>query len=792
MESYYNVPYDNEASGPFVAEGVNVTWTGGVGFIVTLIDLGATGRLIIGLVSGVPPTDGLVLTQGSATADADGDARLMLYPAYFREDISVASSGACTWNGPALGATHSFFFDGQTTNPTVGDILEFSGGQEAELITVESDAGASGEYSVRFISDVDAGLPEDDDTFDNGGSADGTVNGLVHDRAYSPLHLHRLLSDLNDDEDIQAGGDDLSRVDPTASGKDTDKIVNLLGDVTITDEIAQHMYDGSVSQANGDTLYSGANIQVTSPNEDTQPILIQNDAIITDYWKNAYMPHSIDGNIRILKKTRDDGVDIDGKRLRGVLAEYGDSYFMGGTTLGSGTVALALFSSSDGNNVTASGTVAAYSPIQTEGFQTIDYNNGNGATEYAYKIDYDTETSAQTYEYTKYIQRRGTSETLFGRDASLFVGINLNFDYSAESGALAEDEIIVWGTEVVYSGQLVSNFVIDEVVDFSPSGAAGRVIYDNDGGATGTIIISIEGSIIPTDADTILAVDSGTTADVDSVVANSVYGTALLVAKDDDGATGNLYCQGLTGLVPSAGQEVYGRTSDGYATVGTTATRTVNNQYIGVFTGTNFQTNFGFGIDSSDAVVGDKLLNLAGVAQEPPNNQSGSVTSLKAYDTVTCYPWDGTSYDAVGDPEPNYDETTLTTALTVASTEVEVGSIPDNTPATGFLRIERDSDGNLDLVEYDSYSGLIYQIVGTAPSAAAIGNTVMRALIDEEMTVDGSASYTAVKGAGNTQTVVKVQNGYSSGQNGPIKPSVSTPIFGSAGFSVGASRISDA
>ena len=194
MATYYSVAYDNEATGPFVAEGANVTWTGGVGFIVTLIDLGATGRLIIGLVSGVPPTNDLQLTQGSVTADADGDARLMLYPAYFREDVAVASGGACTWTGPALGATHSFFFDGQTDNFAATDIIYFSGGQTAEVVTVESDAGATGEVSVRFISDIDAGLPADNDTMANEGSTldYGVVNGIIHARAYSPLEIHRL------------------------------------------------------------------------------------------------------------------------------------------------------------------------------------------------------------------------------------------------------------------------------------------------------------------------------------------------------------------------------------------------------------------------------------------------------------------------------------------------------------------------------------------------------------------------------------------------------------------------
>ena len=109
MTDYYVANYDNEASGPFVAEGANLTWAGGVGFIVTLIDDGTTGKLAFALVSGAAPNDNDVLTQGATTANVNepiaGAAKLLLYPAYFREDVQVASSGSITWTGPALGAT---------------------------------------------------------------------------------------------------------------------------------------------------------------------------------------------------------------------------------------------------------------------------------------------------------------------------------------------------------------------------------------------------------------------------------------------------------------------------------------------------------------------------------------------------------------------------------------------------------------------------------------------------------------------------------------------------------------
>jgi hypothetical protein len=70
----------------------------------------------------------------------------------------------------------------------------------------------------------------------------------------------------------------------------------------------------------------------------------------------------------------------------------------------------------------------------------------------------------------------------------------------------------------------------------------------------------------------------------------------------------------------------------------------------------------------------------------------------------------------------------LTTALVAGvSTTVVVNAIPANTPQTGFLRVERDSDGKYDLVQYSSWTGSTFTLVGTAPSAASIGNDVYRA-----------------------------------------------------------------
>lgn len=802
MATYLTIDYDGQSGGEFTVEGANLTWTvpsSSVGFIVKDIPNGTAGTLKVALVSGEAPSNNAVLTQGGVTANANNEngAKIeqMLYPAYFREDVQVAASGAITWTGPALGATHSFFFDGQTANVTAGDTLTFSpGNQEAEVITVESDAGASGELSVRFITDIDVfGLPADNDTFSNGASGDGVVNGVVHPRGYTPEELHRLLMDLNDDQTI-AGNDDLSMVDPTASDRQTGVQIKLLGNVNINDTVAQHMYGGSVEQGSGDTqtVYSGLGVGVTTPLTSTRPVLIQEDAIITDYWNNAYFPDSVRGKVRILRKTIENGVRIDGQRIKGKLLEFGELYFEASTTVGFGETSLALVSSADGNNNTAVGTVATYTPILTEGYQTLNFNEGSGATPFALSIDFDTETSLGTYEYTKYLQRRGSASTLFGRNAQLFTGINMNFAYNNEAGAIVEDNVLSWGTEIPFTGGTGTLVAVGEVVKGVTSGARGRVIFVDNAAGSGTIIVAnATGSFNNTESLTTLRGASEWTATSGTVVNNAASGTFLLAAKDDQGATGNCYGQLLTGTVPASTQTLFGATDGDTLDVnGSVSTRTINNQFIGSYTGSNYNpVNFGIAIDPSDAIAGDSFTNLLGNAIAPPDNRSGSVTNLSVGDYVTVYPWDGVAVDVNGDAEPNFNEMTITAGVTggvSTSVVVGAGNIPANTPAAGFLRLERDSDGNYDLLEYSAWTNTTgtFTLVGTAPNTATIGNNVFRALIDRVATA-ASHSYTATYTVPNDVAVTVRRGGVS-----PIKTFKTTAQFGA--FSISTIRTPDA
>lgn len=800
MATYYICEYSNQAGGNFTVEGAFVTWNAGAdsGFIIWDQDDGATGRLGIALVgSSTAPDAADTFTQGGVTADSDA-VNLMLFPAYARQDLAVASTGNITWTGPALGATHSIRADGATSAAIVGEILTFTNGAQCEVITLVDAVTPAVEYDVRWITDLDdENFPTDNEAFTGDTAADGNLDGEVYERAYSPLDLHRFLSYLNSAETIY-GDDDLSMVDATATDRSTDQIIKLLGNVNITDTVSQHMYGGSIEQGSGNTqkLYSGLNLQVTSPLASTRPVVIQEDAIVTDYWNNAYMPNSIQGNVRILLPTIENGVPIDGQRVRGKLLEFGELYFEANTTLGFATTALALVSSGDGNNNTASGTVAGYSPTFVEGYQTLDFGEGSGATPFAYSMDFDTNTSLESYEYTKYIQRRGTAETLFGRNAQLFTGININFAYDAETGTPAENVVMAYGTEIPYTGGTGTLVAVGEVVEGGTSNARGRVLYVDDTAGTGTIIVADPtGSFNNTESLTTLRGASEWTATSGTVVNNTRSGQILLAALDDQGTTGNIYGQLLTGLAPADNQTLFAPAAAATYDVDAATnleTRTVNNQYFGSYTGTNYNpVNFGLAISTSDAIAGDQFVNLLGTTIQPPDNRSGTVTNLVSGDYVTIYPWDGVTNDVNGDPEPDFNEMSATTTITggVATTiVVGASNIPNNTPSAGFLRYERDSDSNYVLVEFSSWTNTTgtFTLVGTAPDTATTPFNVFRAFVDK-VTATTSESYTAQYSAPVTDVAITVRRG---GSPNPIKTAKTTAQFGA--FSVATTRIPDA
>lgn len=307
---------------------------------------------------------------------------------------------------------------------------------------------------------------------------------------YTVLEFHRFLQDLADD--AVASGDDLVDItDSTPSDRSTDNIITLLGSYNIDDTLAQHLYDGSISQASGATLYSGL-VVVGSVVSGTQLQIIQDNALLTNYWTTGLNTDAANNILlRIMVKTRDSGSDIDGKRVRVQARELGDTFAEFSVTLGLGNSTAAIFTSTDLNNATAAGTIATWTSIvNTEGFQLLDVDGDGSNEEYYSQWDVGSQSINDLYERTKWIQRRGTSETIHGINGELFRGITHQIPYDTEaSGPFVEDELITW-----------------------TGGGEGLLLALDDDGTTGNLYIQLTKGAAPVDNTSLTGGTSGATA----------------------------------------------------------------------------------------------------------------------------------------------------------------------------------------------------------------------------------------------------------------------------------------
>jgi len=252
------------------------------------------------------------------------------------------------------------------------------------------------------------------------------------------IELHRWAQDLADDESW-SGDDEMDITILTPSDRSTDNIITLLdhsasGGPTfnIDDASAEHLFDGSIIQSSGDTIYDGI---VNFGNVDKIQI-IQNGAVIVDDWWNLAAGGGLNSDTsagishRFMIKVRDAGADIDGRRLVGTSrrwlytsAEFG----INGTSRGNNV--LALSESSDLNNASTEAAVAAFTITNTtEGYIGLDIS-GDGSDEFYYsQWDLDVHDANDLYEYGKYLTREGSSETLYGLNGELFRGITHEID----------------------------------------------------------------------------------------------------------------------------------------------------------------------------------------------------------------------------------------------------------------------------------------------------------------------------------------------------------------------------
>ena len=245
---------------------------------------------------------------------------------------------------------------------------------------------------------------------------------------YTVIAFHRWLGDLMDDAQA-AGNDILDITDATASERSTDNIITLNSPYNIDDIASQHLYDGSIIQDSGNTIYDG--ILVFAAAGTYLQVLQSGLPVYPNFWTTSLNPDAGAGiSHRFMLKVRTGGTDIDGRRLIGQTREFGFTYSEFKTTTARGNNVLALTYASDLNNQTAAATVKGWTAISnTEGYRLLDVNNDTTDEPYYSEWNKATFTINQLFERSKWLSRRSTIE-----DSNAETGTNYVVDNGTITG----------------------------------------------------------------------------------------------------------------------------------------------------------------------------------------------------------------------------------------------------------------------------------------------------------------------------------------------------------------------
>ena len=625
---------------------------------------------------------------------------------------------------------------------------------------------------VRYIGD------------DHGGTAPTYV---------TTIELHRALQDFADQE-VDSGDDELSIIDKTPSdrgGADTN--ITLLNGCNLDDASAQFIYDGSITQDNGDTIYDG--IQVFGNASIIQ--VIQNGARIDDdFWNYAKMKAAVSDAAsgtthRFTVKTRSGGADIDGRRLLGTQRELGTvftEFFIGGGT-NRGNNVLALTANSNLNNQTAEGTIAGWDDIvnDVEGYTPVTI----GGTAYDFYSDWELGAQSKNnfYERGQWIQSRvGTiggggdtrdaDQILYGLQGDIFRGITHEFTVDTPTGTLVEPELLSW------SGGSAA------ITAFADAGDSTHVVVTSAAhGLTGSDVVVITGTTNYNGTFGISSVTTNTFEIVDTWVADDAtgtwdhqLGTGQLLATDSTTAATKLWVQLLTGVVPGDGIVVTGA-GGGTVTINVTVTaQTISLPFVGASTGSAIIGGFGLGIGADDLTQNDRVFDLTGTQRTPPNNVTLTVNNTVAGDYVICGKNNAGNFDfAEMSTNAGYSGATVT-SMTMAS------AIPTDIPSpSGTFRVQLTS-GKYRRIAYTSFTGSTFTITSTDFSTDPVLSSANAFVTPIDRVATGNPETATYVYNGDKTWFIRVRNATPGSE---IKTFETTSLVGTGGGSATVGRIDD-
>lgn len=725
----------------------------------------------------------------------------------------------------------------------------------------------------------------------------GNIRYIGHDHnGTSPsyatvIQLHRWLQGLADDQYPADTSDEMYIAMLNPSVRSTDNIITLINGFNIDAGAAEHLYDGSIIQTDGDEVWDGI---VNFGNADVQVQILRDGSVIgDDYWNyniggtatggstttlvmtgagwttNQWAGYTVvntsggtrDGSKGIVEsnttdtltfasgelhggssaegfaasdtfligqplnpnenqgishrfmiKVREDGCDIDGRRLIGTCRRMGNTYAefkINGTSRGNNV--LALVDTGDLNCTTANTTVIGSTwdtdfSGEDQGFQQIDVDNDGSTEDYYGEMTWiNSHVINDLYQRVKGQTEDGSGYTFHGLSGEVIRGVTHSFGYDGESGGItiSDYDQLAWGTLIDHGAVTGGPFTVGEVVEESGSQAwIGRVLAVD---ATNTnLVVAIESGTVG-GTESFEGLSSGATATTNSAPTPVTGGGLLHVIAHD--ATGDkLYVQVIRGTMAADNAYLY-YCGTNPATADTTdfcqvaigvlaiTARTISTPIIGVSTGSAIIGSYGFGIDVAKLNATDKVFDLTNTQYSPPTTVTNTVSGLASgEDYVLVAPWDGVTYDANNDPA------IYTTQMTVNATynggavgTISVNDIPGSTPDSGTIRVVNDEGFHIRL-PYDSYDDgtddftltSTYDFSGSGLNdSVTSGNGVYVSYIDK-LADAGSLDFQAVYDT-DLNLVVIVRDGGGT----PIKQFISEWSLTNTSKSISAIRTSD-
>ena len=326
-------------------------------------------------------------------------------------------------------------------------------------------------------------------------AAGGAITYITGTDTFHVWWMHRALQKIV--YDFAISGDDelnLSKPNPSTSealgtiislqDHTTDYSVNY----TVTDEVMEYHFGGSVSQNGGDDIYYG--LRVLGQTAVPMPVkIIQNHTELTSHWGNGKNQTDSNTLLRIMIKGRNAGADIDNLLIHAKLSTWQYTYAVWQTTLGLGESIASLSSEQDPQNNTLLATVQAYGITKSEGYNLLDLD-GNGNKPYLGNWSYSPQSTKKAlYEFVKAILVDGTTDTLYGVDGDLWTGRLIDCTITPGTGTWVQNETLSWGSGATAgTGNLVG-------------------VDDTDGTATTRLILHLNTGVAP--ADTLVITGAG-------------------------------------------------------------------------------------------------------------------------------------------------------------------------------------------------------------------------------------------------------------------------------------------